>query len=126
MRLPYVALDDADLSLRVNGVRVALALREFAVFAFLAERCRDSAPPYRQQKEAVDDFKAWLAAWGQRFGPLTRQRELAETWHDLDEQDFRKQLSSTRKKFATAGLGRFAPWLLPQKGTFGLRVRVLG
>ena len=123
---PEVALDAADLSLRVNGVRVVFAAREFAVFAFLAERCRDETPPYRQQKDAVDDFKAWLVPWGQRFGPFTRQRELADTWRDPDEQDFRKQLSAARQKFAAAGLGRFEPYLLPQRGAFGLRVRLVG
>ncbi|MBI4328160.1 MAG: TIGR02584 family CRISPR-associated protein [Chloroflexi bacterium] len=123
---PVVAWDDADLSWRVNGVRVVLSAREYAVFAFLLERCREGAPPYRQQKEALDDFKAWRAGWGKRFGPLTRQRELADTWRDLDAEDFRKQLSSARRKFAAAGLGRFEPWLLPQRGAFGLRVRVAG
>ncbi len=122
---PEVALDNDDLSLRVNGVRVALAAREFAVFAFLSERCRDGAPPYRQQKDAVEDFKAWLAAWGQRFGPFTRQREVADTWRDLDEQDFRKQLSAARKKFEAAGLARFEPFLLPQRGAFSLRIKLV-
>jgi CRISPR-associated protein (TIGR02584 family) len=123
---PEVALEDADLSLRVTGVRVALALREFALFSFLLERCRDAAPAYRQQKDALEDFKAWLAGWGKRFGPFTRQREVAESWKAPSDEDLRKQLSSARKKFAAAGLGRFEPYLLPQRGAFGLCVRVVG
>ena len=123
---PDVTLDSEDLSLRVNGRRVALALREFALFSFLCERCRDGAPPYRQQKDAVDNFKTWLAKWGQRFAPFTRHRELVEAWRDLDEQDLRKQLSGARKKFKAAGLHRLQTFLLPQRGAFGIRVRVLG
>ena len=123
---PEVALDDAELSLRVNEVRITLAAREFAVFTFLIERCRDGAPPYRQQKDAVDDFKTWMASWGQRFGPFTRQREVAQTWQSPTDEDLRKQLSGARKKFKASGLGRFEPFLLPQRGAFGLRVRVAG
>ena len=121
---PAVTLDAADLSLRVNGVRVPLAPRECALFAFLLERCRDNAPPYRQQKDALDDFKQWLAAWGQRFDPFSRQRDLVETWKSPTDDDLRKQLSAVRAKFKQAGLGRFEPFLLPQRGAFGLRVRL--
>jgi hypothetical protein len=122
---PEVALDDADLSLRVNGVRVALAPREFALFAFLLERCRGGAPSYRQQKDSVDDFTQWLAAWSKRFAPFSRQREVAKTWNCPTDEDLRKQLSAARKKFKDAGVGRFEPFLLPQRGAFGLRVKVV-
>jgi CRISPR-associated protein (TIGR02584 family) len=121
---PAVGLDDADLSLRVNGVCVPLAPRECALYAFLIERCRGGAPPYRQQKDALDDFTQWLAAWGQRFGPLTRQRELVQTWARPTDEDLRKQLSSARAKFKQAGLGRFELFLLPQRGAFGLRLKL--
>ena len=121
---PEVALDDADLSMRVNGVRVVLAPREFALFAFLVERCRDSAPSYRLQKDALDDFKAWLPTWGKRFAPFSRQRGVAETWKGIEDQDLRKQLSSARGKFQKVGLARFELYLLPQRGAFGLRVKL--
>ena len=121
---PEVALDDADLSLRVNGVRVVLAPREFALFTFLVERCRDRVPSYRQQKDAINDFTTWLAAWGKRFAPFSRQREVAETWKGIEDQDLRRQLSSARTKFQKAGLARFEPYLLPQRGAFGLRVKL--
>ena len=120
---PEVVVDDADLSLRVNGVRVVLAPREFALFSFLMERCLEGAPPYRQQKDSVDDFNGWLAVWGKRFDPFTRQREVFETWRLPSEEDLRKQVSAVRKKFQTAGLGRFEPYLLPQRGAFGLRIK---
>lgn len=121
---PEIALDDADLTLRVQEVRVSLAPREYALLAFLAERCREGLPPFRQQKEAVDDFRAWLAAWGKRFGPCTRQRDTAENWTNPSDDDFRKQLSSVRAKFRQAGLGPLERFLLPQRGAFGLRIRL--
>ncbi len=122
---PEVAIDDADLSLRVNGVRVPLAQREFALFAFLLQRCHEGATPYRQQKDAVDDFKQWLATWGKRFGPFTRQRELVQSWASPTDEDLRKQLSSARAKFKQAGLGRFESYLLPQRGAFALRIKLV-
>lgn len=122
---PEVSVDDADLSLRVNGVRVVLASREFALFSFLMERCREGAPPYRQQKDAVDEFAGWLAVWGKRFAPFTRQRDVFETWKSPSEEDLRKQISAARRKFRSAGLGRFEPYLLPQRGAFGLRVKAI-
>ena len=120
---PEVALEEAGLSLRVNGQRVPLAPREFALFAFLLERCRDGAPPYRQQKDAVDDFTQWLSGWGRRFDTFTRQREVAETWKSPSDEDLRKQLSAVRRKLRQAVLGRFEPFLLPQRGAFGLRLK---
>lgn len=121
---PEIAFDDADLTLCVQSIRVSLAPREYALLAFLAERNRDGLPPFRQQKDAVDDFRQWLAAWGKRFGPFTRQRETAESWASPSDDDFRKQLSSTRAKFRQAGLGPFEPFLLPRRGAFGIRVRM--
>lgn len=120
---PEIALEDADLSLTVQGLRVVLAPREYALLTFLAERCRDGLSAYRQQKEAVDDFRVWLAAWGKRFGPLARQRETAEGWRNASDEDFRKQLSSLRAKLTQAGLGSCEAFLLPQRGAFGIRVR---
>jgi len=121
---PEIALDDNDLTLTVQGIRVVLALREYALLTFLAERCRDGLEPYRAQKDALDDFTAWLAAWGKRFGPLTRQREVAESWGKPSDDDFRKQLNTLRAKFKQAGLGSFEPFLLPKRGAFGIRVRL--
>jgi CRISPR-associated protein (TIGR02584 family) len=121
---PEIALDDADLTLSVQNIRVSLAPREYALLSFLAERCRDGLPPFRQQKDAVDGYREWLAVWGKRFGPFTRQRETAESWASPSDDDFRKQLSSARAKFRQAGLGPFEPFLLPQRGAFGIRVRV--
>jgi CRISPR-associated protein (TIGR02584 family) len=120
---PEIALDDADLSLRVQDIRVSLSPREYALLAFLAERCRDGLPPFGQQKDALDEFKAWLAAWGKRFGPFTRQRDAAEAWTDPIDDDFRKQVSSARAKLSQAGLGPFESYLLPQRGAFGIRIR---
>jgi hypothetical protein len=37
----------------------------------------------------------------------------------------RKQLSFVRAKFKQAGLGRFELFLLPQRGTFGLRLKLV-
>ena len=121
---PEIALDDADLTLTVQSVGVSLAPREYALLTFLSERCRDGLPPYGQQKDALTDFTAWLAAWGKRFGPLTRQRETAENWRQPSEEDLRKQLSSMRAKFKPAGLGQLEPFLLPQRGAFGIHIRL--
>ena len=121
---PEVALEPAQWTVRVNGTAVVLAAREFALFAFLCERCREGQPPYGQQKEAEEDFLRWLAAWGQRFGPFTRQRETADSWRGADADDFRRQLASLRRKFNQAGLGRLEPFLLPRRGAFGVRVRL--
>ncbi len=124
---PEIALGDAGLTLAVQGLQVSLAPREYALLAFLSERCRDGLPPYGQQKDALSDFTAWLAAWGKRFGPLTRQREAAENWRNPSEDDLRKQVCSLRGKFRKAQLGLYEPFLLPKlgRGAFGIRVRVV-
>jgi len=121
---PEIALDDTELTLTVQSVRVALAPREYALLKFLSERCRDGLPPYGQQKDSLADFNAWLVAWGGRFGPLTRQRGVVENWRQPSEDDLRKQLSSLRAKFQAAGLGAFEPYLLPKRGAFGIHIRV--
>jgi CRISPR-associated protein (TIGR02584 family) len=121
---PEIMLDDSDLTLCVQNIRVSLAPREYALLCFLAERCRDALPPFRQQKDAVDGFREWLTAWGKRFGPFTRQRETAESWTSPTDDDFRKQLSTMRSKCSQVGLGPFEQFLLPQRGAFGIRVRL--
>lgn len=121
---PAIILDDAELALTVEGVRVELGVREYALLSFLSERCRDNLPPYGQQKDCLTDFSAWLMVWGKRFGPVSRQREVAENWRQPGEDDLRKQLSSMRAKLKQAGLGHWEPFLLPQRGAFGIRVRV--
>ena len=122
---PEIVFDDADLTVSVQGNRVSLASREYALLTFLAERCRDGLPPYGGQKDALTDFHTWLAAWGKRFDPFARQRETVESWGKPSDDDFRKQLSSMRTKFKQAGLGSFEPFLLPQRGAFGIRVRLV-
>jgi CRISPR-associated protein (TIGR02584 family) len=121
---PEIALDDAEQTLTVGDVRVSLAAREYALLLFLGERCRDGLPPYGQQKNSLADFSAWLVAWGKRFGPLTRQREVVENWHQPSEDDLRKQLTAIRTKLKQAGLGHLEPFLLPQRAAFGIRVRI--
>jgi CRISPR-associated protein (TIGR02584 family) len=120
---PAVVIEPDTWTITVNGVRLVLAPREFALFSFLAERCMTGKPAYRQQKLAVDDFAEWLEVWGRRFAAFTRQRELMVTWKHPSEEDFRKQISAARKRIRAAGLGRFEPFLLPQRGAFGLRIR---
>jgi CRISPR-associated protein (TIGR02584 family) len=73
---PEVGLDAAGSALQVNGIRITLAPRELALYTFLLERCRDAAPAYEQQKDALEDFQHWLAAWGRRFAPLIPVDEL--------------------------------------------------
>ncbi len=121
---PAVVLDGRALQVRVNGAPVTLTDREFALFAFLAERCRDGHPPYAKQNEALVDFAVWLAQWGKGFGAFTHQREVAEAWKSPDDDDLRRQLSALRRKFRTAGLGRFESFLLPARGAFGVKVRL--
>jgi CRISPR-associated protein (TIGR02584 family) len=123
-RPPEIALNDAELTLTVGGVRVSLAAREYALLMFLSERCRDGLPPYGQQKDSLADFSAWLVAWGKRFGPLTRQREVVENWHQPSDDDLRKQLTAMRTKLTQAGLGHLEPFLLPRRAAFGIRVHV--
>jgi hypothetical protein len=124
---PEIAFDDADFTLSVQGIRVSLAPREYALLLFLSERCRDGLPPYGQQKDSLTDFSAWLIAWGKRFDPVTRQREVAENWHKPSEDDLRKQLNSLRGKIKGAGLSLYEPFVLPKfgRGPFGIRVRVV-
>ena len=123
---PEIFLDDAEQTMTVQGIRVSLAPREYALLTFLSERCRDGLPPYGQQKDSLTDLRAWLTAWGNRSGLLPRQREVAKNWGTANEDDLRKQLSSMRAKFKQAGLGLYEPYLLPKagRGAFGIRVRL--
>jgi CRISPR-associated protein (TIGR02584 family) len=120
---PAVGVEPEACTIIVNGVRLVLAPREFALFSFLAERCLAGKPAYWQQKLAVDDFAVWLEGWGGKFAAFTRQRELVTTWKHPSEEDFRKQISAIRKRILAAGLGRYEPFLLPRRGAFGLRIR---
>jgi hypothetical protein len=122
---PEMVFDDAGLTVSVQDKRLSLAVREYALLTFLAERCRDGLPPYGAQKDALPDFGNWLTAWGRRFDPVTRQRETVASWGKPSDDDIRKLLSSLRAKFKRAGLGSFEPFLLPQRGAFGIRVRVV-
>ena len=122
---PEITLNDTELSIIVEGIRVELGVREYALLAFLSERCRDNLPAYGQQKDCLTDFSAWLTTWGKRFGPVSRQREVAENWRQPGDDDLRKQLSSIRAKFKQAGLGHWEPFLLPHRGAFGIRVRIV-
>jgi CRISPR-associated protein (TIGR02584 family) len=120
---PEIALDPESLTLRVQDAEVKLTAREFAVYAFLTERCRDGAPAYQQQKDAVDDFIQWLANWRKRVSAFSRAYDTAGSWRPTDD-DFRKQLSEIRKKLKIAGLGAWESYLLPQRGAFGLRIKL--
>jgi CRISPR-associated protein (TIGR02584 family) len=119
---PSVQLDHSKLQVRVNDVPVGLTVREFAIFAFLAERCRDGHAAYAKQNMALTDFAAWLTRWATRFDPFTPQRAVADGWKKPEDDDLRRQLSEVRKKFRMAGLGRFESFLLPTRGSFGVRV----
>ena len=127
--LAYIADEDdsavhvVDVDTQKDISKTPVAGKPGAVM-FLAECCRDGLPPFGQQKDAVDGFREWLAAWGKRFGPFTRQRATAENWASPSDDDFRKQLSSARAKIRQAGLGPFEPFLLPHRGAFGIRVLV--
>ncbi|MCS7338774.1 MAG: CRISPR-associated ring nuclease Csm6 [Verrucomicrobiae bacterium] len=121
---PEVSLDPDNLTLHVGDAHVRLTAREFALYAFLAERCRDGKPPLDRQKCAADELKNWINSWAERFGPGTNQRETLLTWRDIDEDDIRKKLSSIRQKFRTAGLAHLLHFLLPQPRVFGIRVRL--
>jgi CRISPR-associated protein (TIGR02584 family) len=120
---PDVVANDPDLSLQIGDTRVQLAPREYLLFSFLLERCRQGQPPYRQQKEALDDFNHWRARWSQRLDLFSPLREAAEAWQHPTDDDFRRQLSAIRAKFRRAGLARLEPFLLPQRGAFGLRLQ---
>ena len=122
---PEVHLDDEALTMETQGVRVVMIPREYAVLRFLAERSQAGQPAYVQQKDAVDDFAEWLAGWTRRFGVMTRQRALGEDWAAPAEEDLRKQLSGLRAKIKAAGLGAWEDYLLPRRGAFGIRVRMV-
>jgi hypothetical protein len=121
---PAVRLDPDKLQAHINRVPVALIGREFALFAFLAQRCHDGHPPYAKQNEALTDFAAWLRQWGATFPAFSPQRSVADSWKSPDDDDLRRQLSALRRKFRAAGLGRFESFLLPARRAFGLRVRL--
>lgn len=121
---PQVMLDPDKLTVNVTDTQVKLAPREFALYAFLVERCRAGKPPFDRQKHAIDELKAWLGGWISRFSPGTHIYEAVTGWRDIDDEDIRKKLSSIRRRFVNAGLAHLLHFLLPRPRAFGIRVRV--
>jgi hypothetical protein len=72
----------------------------------------------------LDDLTRWLRRQTEENSPFSPQPIAAEAWAQPASEDVRKQLSLLRKKLHLAGLSRLDCWLLPQRGRFGIRVRV--
>jgi hypothetical protein len=74
--------------------------------------------------QSSDDLTRWLRRRAEENSPFNPERIAAEAWAQPAPEDIRKLLSLLRKKLHLAGLSRLDSWLLPQRGRFGIRVRV--
>lgn len=121
---PELSFDRERPTIRINGTSVEVSGREYAMCAFLAERCRSGAAPYAKQEHAVADLGAWLKVWGDRHALFSFQRNTAAEWQRIEDLDIRRVLSSLRQKLTKAGLGPMIGSLMPRRGSFGFSVIV--
>ena len=121
---PEIVLDPKNLTLQIGDVTVTLNAREFAVYQFLAERCRDGKPPFPKHQNAPEEFRPWLVNWTKQYDPITSQYESLSKWTNPEADELRKHISGIRKKIIAAGLGHLERYLLPQRGAFGIQVRL--
>lgn len=108
----------------VNGSRLKLAPREHLLLLFLANRTKNSEPPFAMQKDALDALN--------EFREALRSEAPAQDWSDwrradslkatiADDQDIRRALSSLRDKvLALGGNAAALAACLPERGRFSL------
>lgn len=111
--------------IEVNGSRIQTSVREHCLLLFLARRAKDGEPPFETYKVAVDSlnqFREQLieSALPQDFNDWRHSDSLKKKF---EEDDIRKYLCSFRDKVKMLG-GEATNLLLvlPEKGSFGLRI----
>jgi len=124
MTPPTITLDHQHFILKVNNTPIPLNAREFAIYQFLADRCRSGQAPFCKYSVGTTEFSNWLPNWITQLEKLSRHYESLSKWKDITEEEIRKHLSGIRKKLIKAGLSHLESFLLPQRGNFGINVRV--
>lgn len=120
---PTVSINKSEPIIKINDVPVKLSPREYLLYRFLLERCRNKQLPYDKQENAIDDLKQWIDILKDQIPMESPVYKGINSFSNIVAEDIRKILHDIKQKFIHENLiPKYERFILPQRGRFGIEV----